>query len=136
MIWIGHGIYDYEFDIILYRQHHSRLLPQKFSKLLRERAKEWEEKGWRGSHKYALIPFTFGLDTRHNIWSIAIKHPLDIFRKDIGEDIVAGRIARQRGEMAPQRWEYNRLVDEEPNFMICHEIKLGDLTIAQCEMSG
>jgi len=71
-----------------------------------------------------------------NIWAIAIKHPWDEFRKDIGEDIVLGRIKRQRGEMAPQRWEYNRLVNEEPNFMICHEVKLGDLTIAQCEMNG
>jgi hypothetical protein len=137
MIWIGHGIYDYEFDIVLYRQKNTYVIPAKFVQLLKDRAKRWEENGWSGKWKYTLIPFTFALNTKWNIWAIAIKHPRDVYRRDIGENIVAGRIARQCGEMVPQRWEYNRLVmTEEPAFMICQSIKLGDPTIKQRELNG
>lgn len=132
MIWIGHGLYDVVFDKVLYRDSFMRIVPDKFYNLLVEKAEKWKNKGF----KYNLIPFTFATDTKHDIWAISILHPWDEFNKEVGEDIVVGRIARQRGELAPQRWEYNRLVKEEPPYMICHDIKLGDLTIAQCEMGN
>ena len=31
------------------------------------------------------------------------------------------------------RWEYNRIADVEPPYMICHKINVGDKTIIQQE---
>lgn len=130
MIEILHCLYDVEFKQFYVRNSPHFIIPEKFISLLMDKGEKWNQKKYQ---PYPLIPFTVGLDSEWTIYAIAIVHPWDIFNKGIGESIVKGRLARQRGEFAPQRWEYNRLINSEPPYMICHNINVGDKTIIQQE---
>ena len=131
-IKIIQGIYDVLLAQIYWRTPDKSevIFPRKFWELLREKAIKW-----RWKFNYELILFTFGFDDKWKIASIAILHPLDKIKHKIqtGTNIVKGRIARQRGEFAPQRWEYNRLYPNDKPYMICHDINVGDKTIIQQE---
>lgn len=146
---IYHGLYDALFGKMLFRNTYKQIdLPLKFITLLKQKSWKWNNKK---KLNYTLIPFTVGIDRDWDIWAIAIKDPRDEFSLRNGENVVKGRIKRQRGGFVPHRWEYNRTYEKDkegnykrdengdmirvkvPDWVKCHRIRDGDMTIINKE---
>lgn len=130
-IKIYHGLYDSLFGKILFRNTYKDIqMPLKFITLLKQKSWKWN---YKKKLDYTLIPFTVGVDRDWDIWAIAIKDPRDEFSLKIGENAVKGRIYRQRGVFAPQRFEYNRFTTELPVYIKAPHIQTNEETIIEKE---